>query len=253
MTSAPIGVLAAMDEEVRRLRDGLGDVHVVRSAERDYLRGSFAGRPVVVAFSRWGKTAAASTATTLIERFGVDRVVFTGVAGAADPTLGIGDVVVASSLVHHDLDARPIIARFEVPLLGIVEIPTDPDLQDLAASAAAEVLKNDLPRILTDVDRNRFGIGAPSTHRGLVASGDRFMSDADEIAALRRDLPGLLAVEMEGAAAAQVCHEHGVPMVVIRTISDRADSDAPIDFAAFIEDVASHYTERLVHRLLERI
>lgn len=253
MPPRPIGVLAAMDEEVRRLRDGLDEARVERTGKRDYLHGSIAGHPVVVAFSRWGKVAAASTATTLIERFGVDRLVFTGVAGAADPSLGIGDVVIADELVHHDLDARPLIARFEVPLLDIVEIPTDPSLRRAAAAAAEIVLRDDLPRMVPSEDRERFGIGSPRTHRGLVASGDRFIADAEEIAALRRDLPGLLAVEMEGAAAAQVCHEHDVPMVVLRTISDRADHSAPVDFGAFVEDVASRYSERLIHRMLEEL
>jgi len=253
VSGSAIGVLAAMDEEVRRLREGLADARIERTGRRDYLHGSIAGHPVVVAFSRWGKAAAAATATTMIERFGVDRLIFTGVAGAADPVLGIGDVVVASSLVHHDLDARPFIARFEVPLLDIVEIPTDPHLQDVATAAAATVLSEDLPRMLAGDERRRFGIEAPGVHRGLVASGDRFIADVAEIATLRRDLPGLLAVEMEGAAAAQVCFEHDVPVVVLRTISDRADHAAPVDFGGFVEDVASRYAERLVHRMLERL
>jgi adenosylhomocysteine nucleosidase len=253
VTGPVIGVLAAMDEEVRRLREGLSDARIQRTGRRDYLQGTIAGHPVVVAFSRWGKSAAASTTTTMIERFGADRVIFTGVAGAADPALGIGDVVVASSLVHHDLDARPIIGRFEVPLLDIVEIPTDPELQRLAREAGEAVLLQDLATMIGAEERERFGIDSPRVHSGLVGSGDRFMADAAEVAALRNDLPGLLAVEMEGAAAAQVCYEHDVPMAVLRTISDRADHAAPIDFKGFVEDVASRYAERLIHRMLERI
>ena len=253
MSGSAIGVLAAMDEEVRRLREGLADARVERTGRRDYLHGVIAGHPVVVAFSRWGKSAAAATATTMIERFGVDRLIFTGVAGAADPVLGIGDVVVASSLVHHDLDARPIIRRFEVPLLDIVEIPTDPELRRLAREAGEAVLSEDLVAMVGAEERRRFGIESPRVHSGLVGSGDRFIADAAEVAALRNDLPGLLAVEMEGAAVAQVCYEHEVPMAVLRTISDRADHSAPIDFKGFVEDVASRYAERLVHRMLERL
>jgi len=253
MSQPPIGVLGAMDEEVRRLREALLPTRVETTGGRDYLFGSIAGREVVLAFSRWGKVAAASTATTMIERFGVERILFTGVAGAVDPALGIGDVVVARSLVHHDLDARPFLRRFEVPLLDIVEIPVDERLARAAADAAAEVLDADLDALVPPADRRRFSMERPTVRRGLVASGDRFIADAGEVERLRTDLPGLLAVEMEGAAVAQVCHEHGVRCAVLRTISDRADHSAPVDFRAFVADVASRFSERLVQRTLERL
>lgn len=253
MPQPTLGVLTAMEEEFRRLRSVLVAAEAIEAGGRRYLRGEIGGQPVVAAFSRWGKTAAASTATTLLERFGVGRILFTGVAGAAEPGLRIGDLVVAERLVHHDLDARPFIARFEVPLLGIVEIPTDPQLSRIAAEAAAAVLREDLEALVPRELRDTFGIASPQVRRGLVASGDRFISDAAEVAAIRQSLPGLLAVEMEGAAVAQVCHEHRVPCAVVRAISDRADHAAPLDFAAFVAEVASRYTERLVARMVERL
>ncbi len=253
MSDRPTGILAAMDEEVRRIRERVEGGTVVEVGGRAYLLGSIADRPVVVAFSRWGKVAAASTATTLIDRFGVSRVIFTGVAGAVDADLGIGDLVVARGLVQHDLDARPLLARFEVPLLDRVEMPTDPQLVAAAVAAVREVLDRDLATMISDSDRARFGIATPKVREGLVASGDRFIADPAETSRLRRDLPGLLAVEMEGAAVAQVCFEHGVPCVVVRAISDRADHGAAIDFGAFVSDVASRYTERVVQRLMERL
>ena len=248
-----IGILGAMDEEVRRLRDSVGSNRIETSGRRPYVLGEIAGHPMALAFSRWGKVAAASTATTMIERFGVEKIVFIGVAGAVDPTLSIGDVVVASSLVHHDLDARPFIKRFEVPLLELVEIPTDPKLSSVAESAAAEVLGSDLERLVSEAERRRFGIETPAARRGMVASGDRFIADPAEIERLRLDLPRVLAVEMEGAAVAQVCFEHGVPCAVIRTISDRADHAAPVDFGAFVSDVASRFGEQLVRRMFEKL
>ncbi len=253
MTKPRIGVLGAMDEEVRRLRDSVSVPRVESSGQRPYILGEIEGHPVALAFSRWGKVAAASTATTMIERFGVEQVVFIGVAGAIDPSLSIGDVVVASSLVHHDLDARPFIKRYEVPLLEIVEIPTDPRLSSAAESAANDVLGAGLEAVVSVEERRRFGIERPSAHRGLVASGDRFIASSDEVEQLRRDLPQVLAVEMEGAAVAQVCFEHGVPCTVVRTISDRADHAAPVDFGAFVRDVASRFGEQLVRRMLERL
>lgn len=251
--SRPLGVLTAMDEEFRRVRAAISRAESVERGGRRYLRGEIGGHPVVAAFSRWGKTAAASTATTLIERFEVGRILFTGVAGAVEPSLGIGDLVVADRLVHHDLDARPFIARFEVPLLDLVEIPADPHLSSIAAAAAAAVLRDDLAAIVPASLRDTFGMAEPQVRRGLVASGDRFMADAGEVASLRESLPGLLAVEMEGAAVAQVCYEHGVPCAVVRAISDRADHGAPLDFAAFVAEVASRFGERLVARVVERL
>jgi len=246
-------VMTAMEEEFRRLRETLSDAEVIERGGRRYLSGRIAGRPVVAVFSRWGKTAAASTATTLIERFGAARLLFTGVAGAASPDLGIGDLVVADRLLHHDLDARPFIRRFEVPLLDLVEIPTDPAMNRTALDAAAAVLAEDLDTIAAPPLRAAFRIDRPRVHEGLVASGDRFISDPAEVAALRTALPALLAVEMEGAAVAQVCYEHGVPCAVVRTISDRADHAAPIDFARFVSEVASRFSERVVVRVLERL
>jgi adenosylhomocysteine nucleosidase len=249
----PLGVLTAMEEEFRRIRELVAKADAIERGGRRYLRGTIGGHPVVAAFSRWGKTAAASTATTLIERFGVGRILFTGVAGGAAPSLGIGDLVVAERLVHHDLDARPFIRRFEVPLLDLVEIPADGHLSSIAAAAAEAVLREDLAAIAPDGLRESFGMAAPSVRRGLVASGDRFMADAREVASLRESLPGLLAVEMEGAAVAQVCFEHGVPCAVVRAISDRADHAAALDFAAFVAEIASRFSERLVARVVEQL
>jgi adenosylhomocysteine nucleosidase len=87
-----------------------------------------------------------------------------------------------------------------------------------------------------------FGLATPKLHRGLVVSGDRFVSTAAESEALRRDLPEALAVEMEGAAVAQVCHDYGVPFAAVRTISDRADDAAHTDFLRFVAAVASRYS-----------
>ena len=95
-----------------------------------------------------------------------------------------------------------------------------------------------------------FGVRSPALTTGLIASGDRFIAHPDELAALRRDLPDLQCVEMEGAAAAQVCHEHGVPFVVVRAISDKADHSAVIDFTGFIREVASVYARGVVRRFL---
>ena len=107
-----------------------------------------------------------------------------------------------------------------------------------------------LPQQLDAATVDTFGLRAPRLHQGLLISGDRFVATTAESQALQRELPDALAVEMEGAAFAQVCHDFGVPLAVVRTISDRADDAAHVDFPRFLRDVASRYSGALVDTLL---
>lgn len=219
-----------------------------RIGMRDYHCGVNHGQACVVVLARLGKVAAAVTAVTLIREFGVDEIVFTGLAGGLAATARVGDVVIGSSLVQHDMDARPFFARHEVPLLGLAEFPSDAGLCSELAQAAMVFLKAELHHSVAASTLAGFGIVEPALHRGLILSGDQFIGDPAESAQLRQRFPEALAVEMEGAAVAQVCHEHGVPQVVLRTISDRADATAHGDFAGFLCDVASHYSHGILHR-----
>jgi adenosylhomocysteine nucleosidase len=115
-----IGIVEAMPQEIALLQRDLQQPRIQTRGMRQYLQDTAYGKDVVLVFSRCAKVAAASTVTTLIEVFGVDLVVFTGVAGAMDPDLEVGDVVIGTLLVQHDLDARPLFRRFEVPLLDQV-------------------------------------------------------------------------------------------------------------------------------------
>jgi adenosylhomocysteine nucleosidase len=182
--------------------------------------------------SRIGKVAAATTATVLNERFHVDRIVFTGVAGGLARGVNRGDVVVADAFLQHDLDASPIFPKYEVPLYGTSRFATDPVLSLQLAAAAQKALPG------------------TTLHRGLVVSGDRFVSSGVESRALQSALPEALAVEMEGAAIAQVCHDYGLPFAAVRTVSDRADDAAHGDFLRFIEEVASRHSAAIVAALL---
>ncbi|MGO4395975.1 5'-methylthioadenosine/adenosylhomocysteine nucleosidase [Variovorax sp. M-6] len=240
-----IAVVAAMHEELGALLAQMPDEQRVQVAGRDFWVGHLHGQPVVAVLSRIGKVAAALTATVLLERFKVRAIVFTGVAGGLAPGVRVGDVVVATKLLQHDLDASPIFPRYEVPLTGHARFAVDTAIGDALAAAAAEVLRDPVgllgPQVVED-----FGLAAPRVHRGLLVSGDRFVSTAAESAVLRRDLPDALAVEMEGAAVAQVCHDYGVPFAAVRTISDRADDEAHGDFTRFVSAVASRYSLALV-------
>ena len=111
-----IGIMSAMREEIASLVMDLGTAdEALHTGMRTYHRGCLWGIPVVLVFSRWGKVAAASTVTHLIAQFGVDEIIFTGVAGAVDPALNVGDVVIAGQLFQHDMDARPLYSRHELP------------------------------------------------------------------------------------------------------------------------------------------
>ena len=234
-----------MQEEIAGLVEAMGPGRREQTrGGRTYHRGTLFGVDAVVAFSRWGKVAAATTATHLVVAEGVSEVVFTGVAGGADRALHVGDVVVASELVQHDMNAEPLFPRHEIPLLGLSRFATDEARRHRALEAAARFLA------APPAAAARFGIAAPRAVAGAIASGDKFFADAAELAEVRARLPGLACVEMEGAAVAQVCHEYGVPLTVIRTISDAADEGAPADFAAFVREVASRYSVGIVRELL---
>ena len=247
-----IAIMGAMPDEVRHLVDELRDVRTVTRGNRAYHRGTLWGHDAVVVFSHWGKVASAMTATTLVGEMGAERLVFTGVAGGIDPALRVGDVVVATRLVQHDLDARPLFARHEIPLLGRTYLDADPTLTAAVRDAARAFLA-DLaldPDTPTAAAVRALGVEAPRVADGLVASGDRFFASDAARAELRRDLPDALCVEMEGAAVAQVCAEHGVPFAVVRTISDAAGDHAAHDFSTFLTTVASAYSLGILERLL---
>ena len=245
MSDAPFAIVAAMHEELSALLAQMPDEQRVRVAGRDFWVGHLHGQPVVAVLSRIGKVAAAVTATVLLERFGVRAIVFTGVAGGLAPGVNVGDVVVASELLQHDLDASPIFPRYEVPLSGMARFVADAAIGNALAKVAAGVLRDPVA-LIGQQAVDEFGIEAPKVHRGLLVSGDRFVSTSAESEALRRDLPDALAVEMEGAAMAQACHDYGVPFAAMRTISDRADDAAHGDFARFVVEVASRYSLALV-------
>jgi adenosylhomocysteine nucleosidase len=225
-------IVSAMHEELSAVLALLPDEQKQVAGGRDFWVGHLHGQEVVAVLSRIGKVAAATTATALIERFQVDRILFTGVAGGLAHGVRRGDVVVADSFLQHDLDASPIFPRYEVPLYGTDRFPTDADLTRQLLAAV--------------------GTALPGTrvHRGLVASGDRFVSSAAESQALQRALPDALAVEMEGAAFAQVCHDYRVPFAAVRTVSDRADDAAHGDFLSFIDQVASRHSAAIVEAFL---
>ena len=232
MHDAPLAIVSAMDEELRALLPELRGATRVRLAGRTFHCGRIRGHPVVLVLSGIGKVAAATTAALLIHEFEAPVLVFTGVAGGLHRDVNVGDVVVAHQLLQHDMDASPLFPRFEVPLTGRARFDADAGLADALVAAALRT-------------------PGACVHQGLIVSGDRFVSSAVDSDALRALLPDALAVEMEGAAVAQACADFGRPFAVVRTISDRADDTAHLDFARFIEEVASATTRAVIEGWLE--
>jgi len=245
----PLGIMAALPEELGDLLAAMraeGDVATITHGKRDYHLGTVHGAPCVVTLARIGKVAAAATVSALIHEFDVEAVVFTGVAGGVGPSVRIGDIVVAESLMQHDLDASPLFPRFEVPLLGMSRFAADAPLTTALASACERFVDEEgaalSQRFLTEA--------RPVVHRGLIISGDQFVASATSVDLLRAALPDALAVEMEGAAIAQVCYEYDVPCALVRTISDTADAHAPVSFVTFLTEIAGTYSSGILRRFL---
>ncbi len=248
-----LGVISALAEEQEGLVEAMQGTRKLSHGLREYSSGTLWGTDVVCVLSRLGKVAAAMTAAILVEKFKVTHIVFTGVAGSADVGVSVGDLIVAEALVQHDMDARPLFPRFEVPLTGLASFQSDLKLSDLLANSAKAFLDKDLASVISNLESKEFGLENPRLHRGLIASGDQFINRRAHLVQLKDALPELLAVEMEGAAVAQVCFELGIPFAVMRTISDNANEDAAVDFMRFVKTVASRYAFCVVKRLCESL
>lgn len=244
-----IALVSAMREELAEVLARMPDEQKTVVAGREFWLGHWRGHDVVAVLSRIGKVAAATTATVLLERFGVSRMVFTGVAGGLAPQVNVGDVVIAREFIQHDMDASPLFPRHEVPLTGLTRFPADAALSQALAVAAPFALQ-DMWASLPLGERLNLDLAKAQVHQGLIASGDRFVSQTMESQDLQRALPDALAVEMECAAMAQVCHDYGVPFAAVRIISDRADDAAHVDFQRFIQSIASRYSVAVLDRLL---
>lgn len=224
-----------MPEEIQALIGALQNPRIERVGLRDYHFGALHGVECVMVYSRIGKVAAASTATQLIDRFKVSEVLFTGLAGGVGPGVRRGDIVIGSELIQHDLDASPLFPRHEVPLLGVTRFRAHTSRTEALLRSAREFAST-------------HGV---SVHQGLIASGDQFFSSREAVTRLRAAIPDTLCVEMEGAAVAQICHEHGVPFSIARTISDSANEQAPLDFPQFLKEVAGPYALGVVGQYLK--
>lgn len=254
MSELKIGIMGAMSEEIEGILELIDSVKEIKIGNRTYYEGKINHIKVVLVFSRWGKVAASSTVSALINHFGVNQILFTGVAGAILNDLEIGDIVIGKRYIQHDLDARPLMKQFEIPLLGKTFIEADQELLQTIEKAVCNFaihLKN--KQLISDNILSKFNIESPRILIGDIASGDQFFSSLEQKNQLSSVLPTIVCVEMEGAAVAQVCYEYGIPFCIIRTISDTADHDAHLDFPKFLKEVSGKFSTEIIKEYFKLI
>jgi len=241
-------ILGALEEEVVMLREELINKQV-RTIERlEFVTGQLRGRDVAIAWTGVGKVNAAMVTTLAIEHFRPEAVIFTGIAGGLDTELLPGDIVIGERVAHHDLGilTDESISRQggNNPVDGTrnpVFFEADRRLFE-SAMRAGEKAELKLIRVLKETRR-------PKVVSGIIITGDIFVASAEKSSQLRQEL-GADAIEMEGAAVAQVCYQQKIPWVVIRSISDRADEKAAEDAVNFLE-IAAGNSASLVMEMIE--
>lgn len=244
------GILAPMPEEIDILLKHMHVEEIYEAGKRKFYRGTIQGKNCVVSLSRIGKVASAVTAAMMIQHFKVDRMIVTGVAGGIDPEVNIGDIVIAQTCIQHDMDCRPLFPQFEAPLLGKSRFECDPHLVESARQSCEAFMKEELYNFVSKAHLEELGILSPKVRLGTLVSGDQFIGTMDQLNKIKNEIPDAYFVEMEGAAVAQVCYEYDVPLVVVRSISDKADAIAHVDFSNYIKEVARYYTWGLVEGLM---
>ena len=250
MRTLHIGILCAMPEEIGSTTKNLknlseksfGDLTIF-SGELFFDESDKFPLLISVAWSGWGKVSSARAATRLItstyqNKF-INLLLFTGVAGSAISEINQWDIVIPTELVQHDMDARPLFKRYVIPALEKTKINP---MQDWV-NWATKVLKESISRNEIKPFLNVFN--------GLIATGDKFIADKNIIDNLSKDLPDLCAVEMEGAAVAQVAYQERVPFLIVRVISDGADNSADQTFTDFLKSY-ERFSWDLIYALLKR-
>lgn len=228
-----LAILGAMEEEIEPLLAYFDSVNIVEFANNKYYEVNYKGLDIVIAYSKIGKVFASLTACTMIEKFSCDSLLFSGVAGAINPKLKIGDLIIADKLCQHDLDITAFGHPNGYVPGGKVFVETTKYLRDIAKSVAVE---NGLKVI-----------------EGTVATGDQFVNSNERKDFIQKSFQAD-ALEMEGASVAVVCDALNVPFFILRAISDSADMDAGFDFDEFLKSSAKNsadYLIKIVQKLIK--
>ena len=229
-----IGIIGAMEIEVAALKEKMENVKITRKAMMEFNEGEIAGKKVVVVRSGIGKVNAAICTQILVDDFQAEVVINTGIAGSLNADINIGDIVLSTDVLHHDVDATGFgYPKGQIPQMEEFSFQADAALRALAAKVCKEVN----PEI--------------EVFEGRICSGDQFVSD-DQV---KKDIVsnfGGYAVEMEGASIAHAAHLNGVPFLIIRAISDKADGSAQMDYPAF-DAAAAEHSVRLTYRMIQEL
>lgn len=222
-----LGIIGAMEIEVNRIKEQMEDVSVTDKAGMSFFEGKWNGNDVVVVRSGIGKVNAAVCAQILVDTFHADAIINTGIAGSLKNEINIGDIVLSTDAIQHDMDAQGFgYAPSVIPQMEVSDFQADEKLIELAKKCCAEVC----PDI--------------QVFTGRVVSGDQFISDKKKKEWLSSQFEGLCA-EMEGAAIAQAAYLNHVPFLIIRAISDKADDSATMDYPEF-EAMAAENSVKLL-------
>lgn len=253
-----LGIIAALYEEIAELLEQMGPQMEKRTiGMRTFYHGHVAGQDCVVVLARVGKVAVSATCMTLIHVFGVDAIVFAGVAGGIRDEVNVGDIVIGTEFCQHDLNAEPLFPRYQVPLLDKAIFESSPALsQALYEASKAFVTDNDehsLSQMVSVEIRQQFHLNQMKIYQGLILSGDQFIGSHDAVEDLQQRFPTALCTEMEGAAIAQICYEHDIPFAVMRVISDKANNEAHTDFSRFLREVAPFISSGVLFKFLKNL
>lgn len=227
-----IGIIGAMTEEIIELKNSMIDLNEIEYRGLKFFEGKLCGKKVVLVESGIGKVNAAISTTLLINEFKIDKIIFTGVAGAVNPKIAVTDIVIGTDLVESDMDvtAGGNYKLGEIPRMKNSYFKPDPYLFTVANSVAIKLF------------------GESKVFTGRIVSRDEFVASSEKVAKLR-DIFNAECVEMEGAAVAHVCEVMNVPFVVLRSISDKADNDAGITFEEFVK-IAAKNSKLIVETML---
>ena len=245
-----IGIVSAMEEEIQTLLHLLENKRSIKKGMRTYFYGKLFDKEIVLAFSRWGKVASATTTTQLINDFDIKEVIFTGVAGSVSKNIKIGDIVIGKNMYQYDMNASPLIEPLEIPLLGRTFFETNAHKRKVLKRAIQQFI-TDFPQHLEISEAKKFNILEPKVFIEDIASGDQFISSKNQIETIKKAIPSIGCVEMEGAAVAQVCYEYQIPFSIFRTISDEADDNSHVVFQKFAKQVASKYALGILRNYFE--
>lgn len=227
-----LGIIGAMDEEVSKLKEIMEDVSIMQRASMEFYKGTMSGRDVVVVRSGIGKVNAGICTQILVDEYGIDAVINTGIAGSLNADINIGDIVLSTDTLQHDMDASGFgYDPGVIPRMDTSVFVADEGLRTLAKTCCE--------RVNPDI----------SVFEGRVVSGDQFISDKEKKNHIVDQFHGY-CTEMEGAAIAQAAYLNQIPFLIIRAISDKADDSATEDYPTF-EAKAIEHSVRLVSEIVK--